>query len=79
MYRSKTDNLLLVEEQEYLGNEYEIEAYGFSIAAESSIKGLPFEECTMTKVYKETFDNDPTVIVKLRKQFVKYLERLGAS
>lgn len=78
-YRSTTDNFLLVEDQEYLGWEGEIEAYGFSIAAEAAIRGLEFDQCTMTKVYKETFDNDPKVLLKLEQQFIKYLERLGAA
>ena len=77
-YYSKTDNPFLVDDQEYLGNEYELQEYGFSIAAESVVRGVPFEECAMYKVYKETFDNDPGVIVKLREQFIKYSEQLGA-
>jgi hypothetical protein len=63
-------------EQEYLGDESEIEAYGFSIAAESVVYNRPYAECTMFTVYKNTFDKDHSVIVKLQKQIVKYLEQL---
>ena len=63
-------------EQEYLGDESEIEAYGFSIAAESVVYKRPYSECTMFTVYKNTFDKDHSVIVKLQKQIVKYLQQL---
>jgi hypothetical protein len=61
-------------EQEYLGDESEIDAYGFSIAAESVVYNRPYTECTMFKVYQTTFDNDHSVVVKLQKQIVKYLK-----
>ena len=63
-------------EQEYLGDESEIEAYGFSIAAESVVYKRPYTECTMFTVYKNTFYKDHSVIVKLQKQIVKYLQQL---
>jgi len=61
------------EDQAYLGDESEIDAYGFSIAAESMTYNKPFTECAMYKIYQNTFDNDRSVVLKLEKQIVKYL------
>lgn len=74
--KSKLKSYTGTNEQEYLGDESEIEAYGFSIAAESIVYNRPYTECTMYTVYKNTFDKDHSVIVKLQKQIVKYLEQL---
>ena len=82
-YRSRDEHVLKKEEQEYLGTKDEIEAYGFSIAAELSamygsfdIESPHLENIVMWKVYNSTFDNDQTVLLKLRQQIVKYLHRL---
>lgn len=64
------------EEKAYLGSEDEIEAYGFSIAAESVIFNKPKEECVMYNVYRETFDTDPSVVLKLQHQITAYTNKL---
>lgn len=64
------------EEKAYLGSEDEIEAYGFSIAAESVIFKKPKEHCVMYNVYLETFDTDPSVILKLQHQVTAYTNKL---
>lgn len=78
-YTSNHTNPVLQEDQEYLGDESEIEAYGFSIAAEMVTFNKPFTECDMYCAYLQTFDNDHSVIVKLEKQIRKYLMQLGVN
>lgn len=76
-YISKiTDNPELANEQEYLGDGAELDAYGFSIAAESIVRGCPYNECVMYGIYKNTFDNDKIVVTKLEKEIEKYLKQL---
>jgi len=74
------------EEQEYLGTREEIEAYGFSIAAELSamhgtfsIDSPELENIVMWRVYSSAFDTDQSVVLKLRQQISKYLCRLEAD
>jgi len=66
----------ITEDQTYLGDETEIDAYAFSIAADSIVSQKPHHKCYLYQVYKKTFDNDPRVIVKLEKQISKYFKRL---
>lgn len=66
----------LTEEQTYLGDEAEIDAYAFSIVADSLVHSKPYHESAMFRTYKKTFDNDPKVILKLEKQISKYFNRL---
>lgn len=66
----------LISEQEYLGDGAELDAYGFSIAAESIVRGCIPQECVMYGVYQTTFDNDKSVIVKLEQEIQKYLNLL---
>jgi hypothetical protein len=75
-YESKVTDMHLQSEQEYLGDGAELDAYGFSIAAESIVRGCPYQDCVMYGVYKSTFDNDPLVVVKLEKEIQKYLNLL---
>jgi hypothetical protein len=63
-------------DQAYLGDDDEIDAYGFSIAAESVVYKKPLAECAMYQVYLDTFDTDQSVIVKLEKHISKYLKQL---
>jgi hypothetical protein len=63
-------------EKEYLGDESEIDAYGFSIALESVIYDKNYTECSMYRVYQRIFDTDHSVIVKLEKQIIKYLKEM---
>ena len=75
-YVSKSADKDLRVEQNYLGHDEEIDAYGFSIAAESVTFNKPYNMCTMYHVYKQTFDTDHSVVVKLEQEIVKYLEQL---
>jgi hypothetical protein len=75
-YVSKCTDKELRVEQNYLGHDEEIDAYGFSIAAEAAIFNKPYNMCTMYHVYKHTFDTDRSVVVKLEQEIVKYLEQL---
>jgi hypothetical protein len=75
-YVSKANDRELRMEQNYLGHDEELDAYGFSIAAESATFCKPYNMCTMYHVYKTTFDTDHSVVVKLEKEIVKYLEQL---
>lgn len=63
-------------ERAYLGSEDEIEAYGFSIAAECSVFGRTPEQTPMWQAYQETFDTDTKVLLKLKQQVQQYLERM---
>lgn len=63
-------------EQEYLGSEDEIEAYGFSIAAEMHVFSKPAHECVMYSVYQETFDTDTSIVLKLETQIEQYKKLL---
>jgi hypothetical protein len=63
-------------EQEYLGATEEIEAYGFSIAADSLVHGIDYHETAMYKIYEGLFVADPNIVRKLEKEIVKYLKRL---
>lgn len=69
-YKSNIDN------QIYLGESAEIEAYGFSIAAEAVAFDRNYHDCAMYQIYTKTFDIDHSVVVKLEKQIVKYLKEL---
>jgi len=82
-YKSQDTDSAKREEQEYLGASDEIEAYGFTIAAELAERHNCFEldqdklnEVLMYKVYSSTFDTDQSVVLKLHKQISKYLRRL---
>ncbi len=73
----------LNEEQEYLGSNDEIEAYGFSIAAEmlvmhgiTDIDDPEVQSIVMYATYQHAFSQDQSVLLKLRKQILKYLHRL---
>ena len=76
-YISKVTDERKRDEQEYLGVEDEIQAYAFSIAAESEVFKKPFTECVMYGVYRETFDNDNSVIMLLEHHLQTYLTQLG--
>jgi len=65
------------DEQAYLGNSEEIQAYGFSIAADlavhydGDINCLPLAD--MHQVYARTFANDQSVMLELEHSARKYL------
>jgi hypothetical protein len=67
-------------DQDYLGDESEIEAYGFSIAAEMYMFKKPIQDCVMYGVYQETFASDTRIVLRLEQQvehYYKSLERLN--
>lgn len=82
-YHSKETNRQKKQEQEYLGSSEEIEAYGFSIAAEMAARYQCFSfdqdiasKVLMYNVYARTFDADQSVMLKLQRHISKYLRRL---
>jgi len=75
-YVSKSVDPAIMHEQNYLGSEDEIEAYGFSIAAERWAFNKNLEDCVMYDVYKTTFDTDTRIVLQLEKQVSEYLEQL---
>lgn len=63
--------------KDYLGCEDEILAYGFSCAAEMIYYGRAFEKTKTHKLYKKHFNKtDPKVILKLKRQAIKYIKHL---
>ena len=78
-YRSTDPDALRNREQEYLGDEAEIDAYGFSIAAEVLTFGRALDECEMYQVYRTVFDKDHLVILKLQNKISKYLIQLESE
>jgi hypothetical protein len=75
-YKSKHTVPAVQQEQQYLGDESEIEAYGFSIAAECMIFKKTIQECAMHQAYVEMFDNDTAIVLKLEQQVERYLKRM---
>ena len=82
-YHSTSKDPALRDEQEYLGDPDELEAYGYSIAAElAEMHGVfdvdhpALDQVFMYRVYLETFDTDKSVVLKLRQYISKYLRRL---
>ena len=82
-YRSHELDPQKKHDQEYLGSAEEIEAYGYSIAAELAAKHncftldpIALNQIVMYGVYVNTFDNDESIVLKLHKQISKYLRRL---
>ena len=73
-------------EKEYLGNDDEIEAYGFSIAAEmlflrniAEIDDFRMGEIPVWNEYQYLFSDDQSVLLKLNRQILKYLRRLEVN
>jgi hypothetical protein len=82
-YQSQDTDAEKREDQQYMGSSDEIEAYGFSIAAELvefhncfELNETKLNEVLMYRVYSSTFDTDQSVVLKLQKQISKYLRRL---
>lgn len=82
-YRSTATDPKLKEEQQYLGTTCEIDAYGFSIAAElyylhrtPAIDESTLENIFMYQVYSDIFASDQSVLLELRNCISKYLCRL---
>lgn len=73
------------EDQSYLGETKEIEAYGFTIAAElicyhdGNIDLLEQSDIVMWNTYCQVFAQDQSVVLKLREQVVKYLHKLKVA
>lgn len=75
-FTAKLEETDVHHDPEYLANDLELEAYGFSIAAESVMFMQHFTQCSMYKVYERTFDNAPTIMSKLEQHILKYLKYL---
>lgn len=63
-------------DQEYLGDESEIEAYGFSIAAEMFMFKKSIQDCVMYLVYQQTFETDKQIVLQLEQQVEQYFKTL---
>lgn len=72
----KLEDLDVHHDPDYLSNDLELEAYGFSIAAESVTFGQHYTHCSMYKVYEKTFDDHPMIMAKLDQHILKYLKYL---
>jgi hypothetical protein len=69
----------LKDEQEYLGSSDEIEAYGFSIAADLAVNHNSLNDINKTdmwKVYVNTFETDQSVLLELEQHVRKYYSKL---
>ncbi len=78
-YISDLESGPLKEEQEYLGSSDEIEAYGFSIAADLAVNHQGLEDINKTdmwKVYAGTFESDQSVLLELEQHVRKYYSKL---
>lgn len=78
-YTSHLEPGPLKDEQEYLGSSDEIEAYGFSIAADlaTNFDSLyDIEKTDMWKVYASTFSHDQSVLIELEQHVRKYYSKL---
>lgn len=70
------------QEQVYLGDSSEIDAYGFTIAAElvvfynADIEQLDTSDILLWRTYEQVFADDQSVVLKLREHIVKYLNKL---
>jgi hypothetical protein len=71
------------EDQEYLGNLIEIDAYGYSIAAELAVyHAFDFEarqQVFMYRQYCDVFSQDQSVIIELEQHILKYLYNIEAE
>jgi hypothetical protein len=63
-------------DQKYLGDESEIEAYGFSIAAEMFMFKKSIQDCVMYFVYQQTFETDTKIVLQLEQQVEQYFKTL---
>lgn len=82
-YASEHRDPVIKRHQEYLGHEQEIEAYGFSIAAQLAAGHSCFEfdphtaqQVDMYNMYTDVFDHDQSIVLQLHTQISKYLRRL---
>jgi hypothetical protein len=79
VYTSVLESGPLKDEQEYLGSGDEIEAYGFSIAADLAVNHASLDDINKTdmwKVYSGTFENDQSVLIELEQHVRKYYSKL---
>lgn len=65
--------------QDYLGCEDEILAHGFNVASEMIVFERKMEQTKVYRLYAKHFKHDPYVLLKLKKQVVKYIKRLERS
>jgi hypothetical protein len=82
-YRSALPPGVLHDEQVYLGNSEEIQAYGFSIAADVAINlDGEFDQrfhADMYGIYQKTFDQDLAVMLQLDHEIARNLTQLTQS
>jgi hypothetical protein len=86
LFVSKKEDRELRDDQEYLGNPDEIEAYGYSIAAEIYLKDNPAKisgrnvvKTAMYKTYCKTFGPNHPIVRQVLEHTLKYYTKLKAG
>lgn len=75
-YRDRQNLRYAESMQDYLGCEDEIQAHAFNVCSEMLVYERPMERTKTYRLYKRHFRQDPKVVLKLKKQAVKYLKLL---
>jgi hypothetical protein len=78
-YRAKTTLRYSESMQDYLGCEDEILAHAFNVASEMIVYNRKMERTVTYRNYKKHFRQDPKVVVQLKKQADKYINRWERS
>jgi len=65
--------------QDYLGCEDEIQAHAFNVCSEMLVYKRPMERTKTYRLYQRHFRHDPKVVLKLKRQAVKYIKRWEQS
>lgn len=63
----------------YLGCEDEILAFGFSAAAEMLVYNRTFDKTKVARMYSRHFKQDQKVVLQLKRQAIKYINRWEQS
>ena len=78
-YRNRLNNRYNETMQDYLGCEDEILAHAFNVASEMVVYGRAMERTKTYRLYQRHFKQDRAVILQLKKQVDKYINRLELS
>lgn len=78
-YRERTNLYYGESMQDYLGCEDEIQAHAFNVCSEMIVYNRVMEQTKTYRLYQRHFGDDPKVVLKLKKQAVKYIKRWEQS
>ena len=78
-YRERTNLYYGESMQDYLGCEDEIQAHAFNVCSEMIVYNRGMERTKTYRLYQRHFRDDPKVVLKLKKQAVKYIKRWEQS